>query len=81
MRRDKGKGVLRVGSCSAKVMSYIQKKTQRKLGIKSSRRFAEESTGRRNVCAIVCDAYVLDTRAPVYGCVHTPKNVWDRVQR
>ena len=26
-------------------------------------------------------AYVLDTRAPVYGCVHTPKNVRDRIKR
>ena len=48
-------------------LSISEKKTQRKLDIKSSRRFPEESTDL-GTCV---RAYVLDTRVPVYGCVHT----------
>ena len=52
----------------------------------TTRRVAENAAesllrNRRGVGTCV-RAYVLDTRrAPVYGCVHMPKNVRDRVQR
>ena len=53
-------------------MEHIQKKTQKT---------AEGLLRNRRGVGTCVRAYVLDTRAPVYGCVHTPKNVRDRIKR